>query len=203
MSRRSTRVFLRAAGRAAFCVFLAASVVAACGTSGDDTGDDVIRDRDAGPVSTRDAGPVTPAVEVGTGQDFFVPLEDGDSVELIAGPQGGGRNGGHHIWSAMRIYGIAKADIMLLTFEIADIDGDVRAMVSRTGAAPIQTDAATGALQLIAVPPIIDDCCLLANQQAILRAILTTNGGTTYTDAVTVSVSACPGPSEPGPNLCP
>lgn len=178
-------------------------LVAGCGTNTDDGDDDVTRDRDAGPDITRDAGMVAPSVEIGTGQDRFEPLDDGDSVELIAGPQGGGRDGGHHIWSAMRIYGIAKADIMLLTFEIADAAGEVRAMVSRTGAAPIQTDPATGALQLIAVPPIIDDCCRIAEQQATLRAIVTTMGGTTYTDAVTVSVSTCPGPSEPGPNLCP
>ncbi|MEQ9503628.1 MAG: hypothetical protein RIT81_42630 [Deltaproteobacteria bacterium] len=185
-------------------VLYALLLVAACGTSGDDDGnDDDVANRDGGPVSTRDAGPVMPSVQIGTGEDRFEVLMDGDDIELIAGPQGGGRDGGLHLWSGARMMGIAKADIQLLTFTVTSTDGGVRSTVQRTGAAPIQMDTETGALQLIAIPNIIDDCCLVAEQQATMRVVVEMKSGLTYEDAVTVDVSVCPGPSEPGnDNFC-
>jgi hypothetical protein len=38
-------------------------------------------------------------IELGTGQDRFVPLEDGDAVDIVKGPQGG-----YHIWGSVRTF---------------------------------------------------------------------------------------------------
>lgn len=177
------------------------SLLVACGSGDDDGTLDGGAARDAGIVA--DAGPTAPSVQIGTGQDSFVGLDDGDTVELVSGPQASGRFGGHHIWSAMRIRGIARTSIDRLTFTISSTNGESRATIVRTAAAPIQMDPTTGALQLIAVPPIVDDCCLIAEGEALMGATLTTLDGDTYEDEVRVMVSRCPGPSEPGPNLCP
>jgi hypothetical protein len=40
-------------------------------------------------------------VELGQGIVAFAPLEDGDEVELVQGPQGG-----HHIWTGLRVRGL-------------------------------------------------------------------------------------------------
>lgn len=182
-------------------ISLAAGLVA-CSSGSDDTNDDDITPmRDAGPI--RDAGPVAPAVEIGTGQDSFIELMDGDMVEISAGPQGGGRIGGHHIWFALRMQGLNKDDLTFLRFTLTSTDGSQRAELLRNPAvAPIQADPATGSLQLIALAPIIDDCCLVAEQEAIMTTEVETSGPN-YTDSVRVRVSRCPGPSEGGPNLCP
>ena len=42
--------------------------------------------------------PSTLVVEVGTGESDWMPLRDGDTVSMIAGPQGG-----FHVWTAIRI----------------------------------------------------------------------------------------------------
>lgn len=46
-----------------------------------------------------------PALEVGTGEINFVPLEDGDTLEIIQGPQGG-----FHLLTSLRVHGIAPGD---------------------------------------------------------------------------------------------
>jgi hypothetical protein len=49
-----------------------------------------------------DAGP--PVVQVGTGQTDYLPLTDGQTVQMEAGPQGG-----HHIWIATRQQNLKQA----------------------------------------------------------------------------------------------
>lgn len=46
-------------------------------------------------------GPGEPAVEVGTGVDGFVALADGDTIDVVLGPQGG-----FHVYGSMRVTGI-------------------------------------------------------------------------------------------------
>ncbi|MBE2250538.1 MAG: hypothetical protein IAE78_13465 [Myxococcus sp.] len=53
-------------------------------------------DLDAGVVLTEDGGTV-PLLELGTGTQTFAPLVAGQTVPVIAGPQGG-----FHIWAAVR-----------------------------------------------------------------------------------------------------
>ena len=46
-----------------------------------------------------------PAVEIGTGEITFVPIEDADTLEIIQGPQGG-----FHLLTSVRVHGIAPGD---------------------------------------------------------------------------------------------
>ena len=46
-----------------------------------------------------------PAVDIGTGEIEFVPLEDGDDLALVEGPQGG-----YHLFGALRCKGIVAGD---------------------------------------------------------------------------------------------
>lgn len=51
-----------------------------------------------GGVILEDGG-IGPLVEVGTGTDAFVPLQDADAIPIIAGPQGG-----YHLWTSVRVF---------------------------------------------------------------------------------------------------
>ena len=50
----------------------------------------------------RDGGP--PALQVGTGQSYYLPLTPGQTLQAEAGPQGG-----HHIWIATRMKNMKQA----------------------------------------------------------------------------------------------
>ena len=152
-----------------------------------------------------DAGALDPRVVVGTGQDTFVPLADGDEVELIVGPQGGGREGGLHIWMAVQAYDIPLAEMALLSFVVTSTGSeDVEGSVTRDPQnSPVQSDPSRRLHQLIGVNPPIMDCCRIANGEAWLSVSLTTTGGDEYEDRRRVRVSSCPGPGQPGPDLCP
>lgn len=65
--------------------FIALSLLAACGPSHGDL----------------DAGP--PALELGTGEASFAPLEDGETLDLVRGCQGS-----QHVWVALRARGIER-----------------------------------------------------------------------------------------------
>lgn len=54
------------------------------------------------PVEPFDAGaPMEPTVEIGTGELEFEPIEDGQELELILGPQGG-----YHFLASMQVTGV-------------------------------------------------------------------------------------------------
>src|SRR5947209_6948520 len=58
-----------------------------------------------------------PAVEVGTGQETFIALGDGDAVPIIHGLQGG-----YHVWGAARASNLAASQLHLV-FTLARVDG--------------------------------------------------------------------------------
>ena len=68
-----------------------------------------------------------PAVEVGTGEIAFEPTEDGDTLEIVQGPQGG-----FHLLTSVRVHGIAPGDRgdltestnPTLTLDVTGPDGD-------------------------------------------------------------------------------
>jgi len=52
---------------------------------------------DDGGIPPLPDGGEAPLLQLGTGTESFVPVEDGDELQVIAGPQGG-----HHIWVSLR-----------------------------------------------------------------------------------------------------
>jgi hypothetical protein len=79
-----------------------ALVVGACGTASETTA------VDAGPVAA-------PELQLGTGKDSFEPLAEGQTVELIHGPQGG-----WHIWGSLRARGLASPLTVVYAVALAD-----------------------------------------------------------------------------------
>lgn len=53
---------------------------------------------DGGRTLDPDGGATLPMLTIGTGADRFIGLSDGDTVDIVRGPQGG-----HHIWGALRV----------------------------------------------------------------------------------------------------
>lgn len=55
---------------------------------------------DAGTKGPDDGGaPIEERIELGTGQDQFLALKDGQTVDIVKGPQGG-----FHVWGALRAW---------------------------------------------------------------------------------------------------
>lgn len=52
-----------------------------------------------------DAGPLPTEVKLGTGDEAFVPVADGDEITIVFGPQGG-----YHLVGSMRASGIVPGD---------------------------------------------------------------------------------------------
>lgn len=94
-------------------VLCACLALAACGDDG--PSDDGV---DAGDPA--DLGG-EPRVEIGTGVTTFVPIEDGDDVELVNGPQGG-----WHVDVTLRLY---QVDPQELTMRIEGYDVESGASV--------------------------------------------------------------------------
>lgn len=71
----------------------------------------------------------TLSVEVGTGSADYVPLADGDPVELIYGTQGG-----WHVWTAVRVRDATVQDVRInlyARFEDGALAGDPSAVAAR------------------------------------------------------------------------
>lgn len=70
---------------------------------------------------------LAPGLEIGTGEIAFVPLTDGDTLQIIQGPQGG-----FHLLASLRVHGIAPGDRgdlteptnPTITFSVTDDAGD-------------------------------------------------------------------------------
>lgn len=56
----------------------------------------------------------TPRIDLGTGQDAFVPLTDGDELAMVAGPQGG-----HHVLAAVRFWHVPGPVTLQLELTVA------------------------------------------------------------------------------------
>jgi hypothetical protein len=89
-------------------------------------------------------------LELGTGEAEFVPLVDGQDVDLTAGAQGG-----HHLWLSMRSQGLAsgRCELRVSVWAEDDPEGRQDSWVSvRVNPAP---DGAPGTLEYIGWPGLI------------------------------------------------
>jgi hypothetical protein len=77
---------------------------------------------------------LTPAVELGTGEVEFVPLADGDELDIIHGPQGG-----YHFTVSLRVQGIDAGDPLV----VADPDNPITTFHAFRDGVSVDLDAST------------------------------------------------------------
>jgi hypothetical protein len=88
---------------------------------------------DGGVVDAGVCGSGPPTLEVGTGASAFIPLQDGDPVTIINGPQGGS-----HIWGALRTCGLDPANVTI-NYKVYVIDSATQ-LSSTQFLIPLQAD---------------------------------------------------------------
>ncbi|HJL20140.1 MAG TPA: hypothetical protein RMH99_31025 [Sandaracinaceae bacterium LLY-WYZ-13_1] len=79
---------------------------------------------------------VDPSLELGTGEGFFQPFEDGDTLDLVSGCQGS-----QHVWIALRAEGIDPRGPIIDLELVRDSDGTV---VSQAFTVRVSFDAVAG-----------------------------------------------------------
>jgi hypothetical protein len=96
-----------------------------------------VKEDDTGDGLTGDCMIDPPIVEVGKGEDFFEPLDDGDSVTLVHGPQGG-----WHVTGAVRATGFGQ--IVRIHYTVEDLDSGVYVTDYFYNVAMLMEDECTG-----------------------------------------------------------
>ena len=132
-----------------------------------------------------DAGPKL--VQVGTGSNQFEALTPGQTVSLVLGPQGGGRNGGYHIWSALKTVDL-NPDRINVTIELLSTP-DRSTVVTMSRALRLQ-DVGDGhaAFGIRLAPP---DCCTVADRPVIMRVAVEDVDQRSAEDEVEVNLGLC------------
>lgn len=150
---------------------------------------------DAGAV---DAGEEGPRVEVGTGSLEFEPLVDGQTVDLVSGPQGGGRYDGFHIWFGARTWDLNPEQINV-TFQLlaASDRSELASLVWTTNFRAGQF----GAREIWGATPTISDCCLAKGQRLLMRVEVQDQEG--QTAEAEIEVMGGPVCEAFGTNVCP
>ncbi len=111
-------------------------------------------------------------VEVGTGIVAFEPLLSEVTTPLVAGPQGGGRFEGHHVWAALRLVDLEPQSLSTYSIRIFDAEGALAAeFVRDITSAPFEQDA-EGRWVLAGLAPRLTDCCQVAEQDFTLVGVV-------------------------------
>jgi hypothetical protein len=169
---------------------------AACGETEDDGSVDASPQDTGGVDAGMDAG--IHRAEIGTGVDGFEPLTTGQDVMLTQGPQGGGRQGGFHIWHAVRTREL-NPEALTMAFHVYSVDTREE-LAAQTRMADLQPDG-TGGYVIWGVAPPFPDCCQAANQDVIMHVLVTDADGMTGEDERTIHALACR--DNAGTDLCP
>lgn len=130
-------------------------------------------------------------VEIGTGIVQFEPLNPDGPTELIPGPQGGGRFEGHHIWTTIRLVGVAPFELQTYGVQVIDSDGASAAeFVREAPTAPFEQDE-EGRWFLSGLAPRLADCCLVAGRAFTLVGTVRFANGAELTDRATGLAGEC------------
>jgi hypothetical protein len=185
-------------------------VLAACGESTSTTdasaGDGAAQDATAiADASTRDADTEEDAgiirvLEIGTGENAFEPLSEGQEIVLNRGPQGGSRYYGFHVWVGAKTTELDPQGVHM-TFTIKTND-ELR------GESPYTEnldDVGGGAFAKWGLRVLLDDCCLVEGQMLTMTLVMTDRHGVSATDIRQVRAPAeCPrGLPNPTIDPCP
>lgn len=171
-------------------------LVAGCG-GGESASTDAGIQTSADAGLSEDAGNTDMVVEIGTGVDDFIPLTDGQAVDITLGPQGGGRSGGFHIWHAVKVWNIQPRDV-LLSFKTrnADTGEEIASQERRVNLRPLGE-----AYTAFGISPWLLDCCKAQDQDVIMWVEVKDAADRTGTDERRVHAGQCLDAS--GVSVCP
>ena len=148
-------------------VIVAAASLAACGSGSDTPGEP-----DAGARVELDGSvAVDVDCEIGTGRETFVPLEPGDEVEIVAGPQGG-----YHIFTSVRIRGLTPTDALRITLTVRrEVDGEYVGPTTLIGSRHMR-EADDGWLQATGMINLVNEPERVRGEAVVLRAEMLDDG---------------------------
>lgn len=113
--------------------------------------------------------PATLGVEVGSGQTEFVPLTDGDLVDVIYGSQGG-----YHLWTSVRLSDPTIQEGTINVSARFEAGGAPAGLPSGWAAMPSLVD---GAREQLGMRNAIDQPSAVVGKRIILRAEVVTRDG--------------------------
>lgn len=123
----------------------------------------------------------TRAVEVGTGEGVFQPITRETVVDVVYGPQGG-----HHVWTAVRVTGAKLSSAQINVFARLSEGG---ASVGRPSRVLTDFGRANGAEQVHAgITNFVDDPSAVSGKYVVLRVEVIGPGGEHGEDERTVRV---------------
>ena len=167
----------------------------ACDDGVDPTADGAVAPTDSGAADA--AAPPIP-VTVGVGINGFEPLLAGATVELVLGPQGGGRMGGYHIWTGVRVVGFDPVGILVTITVREAANRTERARVVRR----LQLQPDGEGFVAFGLNAILDDCCAVVGGPIIIVAAVEDSTGKTGSAEVEVNAGGiCPDGNMR--NICP
>lgn len=166
--------------------------LAACGDDGSSEPSDAsLRDAAAADASSDDGGEASdastsgPRVQVGTGQDAFESLSDGDPVAFFLGPQTSGDPlGGYHVWGAVRGEGLNPAGAAV-GFELLDRSSSEVLGASATRRINLVSDGAGGQVAY-GFPTILADCCAVRGRALRFRVQVVDGDQRSFSDELDV-----------------
>jgi hypothetical protein len=171
-------------------VFLAA---VACSSEPDPSPSDASTTNDAevradsGPMIP-DAGPAE-RVEIGTGENEFMPVMTGQRVDLVAGPQGGSQCFGYHVWFAARAFGLEPRNAMVRFSALGPQNREDYGTQERM----ITLQPSGGGYGIWGIAVRLKDCCLVEDADVIMRVEITDTAGKMVSDERVVrGASSCP-----------
>lgn len=139
-----------------------------------------------------------PSLEIGTGVDRFEELVEGQEIEIILGPQGGGRWGGFHVWHGVKTQGFDPEGIMLsFRTYLADTREEIASQERRANLIPLD---GTSYVAYGIAPPFLD-CCKAEDQDIILAVEIRDATGRTGTSEKQAHATYCLDAS--GASVCP
>ncbi|MCK6545295.1 hypothetical protein L6R52_05455 [Myxococcota bacterium] len=165
---------------------------ASAGDASSIRGDASVRDASTPDAAIRDAAirdAASSFVELGTGDDAYEPLTDGQLIELVRGPQGGEPLYGFHVWAGLRAVGFEPESI-----DVA-FTTDVEATGERLATSNYQVNLerakdgdgwVTFGLRMI-----LSDCCKATRAGLVLRVMIADARGQTGEDERRVVGGLC------------
>ena len=107
-------------------------------------------------------------IEIGTGDTQYKPLNSSDVVPFILGPQGGGSNGGYHVWLAFRSQGYAPQNINVTVALEDPSDNTTLNSMNR----PLDLRTLDDYFGLFGIRLVLPDCCAVRSSSLRFRVTL-------------------------------